>query len=181
MTSIALTLLIAQATPKPISIPDIKGVPVAIPSKGAPATALIFLGTECPIANRMAPEMARLAKKYSAKGIQFVFVYPEPDSTISGVAKHFKDYKLVGRAVIDKRHDVVKLAGATVTPEAAVFTPSKGLVYRGRINNLYTDHNQPLERPTKNELADALDQILSGKEVTVRWIGAIGCAIPPLD
>lgn len=181
MTTLLLSFLIAQGPVQPISVADIKGASVAIPAIKAPATAVIFLGTECPIANRMAPEMSRLAKKYSAKGIQFVFVYAEPDTTPAGVAKHFKEYKLVGRAVIDKRHDVVKLAGATVTPEAAVFVPSKGLVYRGRINNLYTDHNQPLERPTKNELADALDQVLAGKEVTVRWAGAIGCAIPPLN
>lgn len=181
MTTLLCSFLIAQAAPQSISIPDIKGAQLTVPLKNSRATAVIFLGTECPIANRMAPEMSRLAKKYSAKGIQFVFVYPDPDSTLASITKHFKDYKLVGRAVIDKEHRLVKLAGATVTPEAAVFTPAKGLVYRGRINNLYTDHNQPLEKPTKNELADALDQILAGKEVTVRWIGAIGCAIPPLN
>ena len=46
-----------------------------------PGIVLIFLGTECPVSNAYAPEMARLARAYAARGIVFYGIHCDPEVT----------------------------------------------------------------------------------------------------
>ena len=63
----------------------------------------------------------------------------------------------------------------------AVFTPGGKLVYRGRINDLYTGFGDRRNAASEHNLRDALDAVLSGKPVKVSRTEAIGCLIEPLD
>lgn len=163
--------------PPKLVVKDIANVQVSVPVPGKKVTVLLFVGTECPVSNRLAPEISRIVSKYTPKSVSFVYVYPDVQVKPEAVRKHGKDYGLGGTAVIDKDRVLVKQFKPTVTPEAAVILPSGDLVYRGRINNLYTDHNQTKETSNKNELREVLDQVLAGKKVTVKFMSAIGCAI----
>ena len=49
--------------------------------QGSKGVVLLFLGTECPISNGYAPEMARLASEFRARGILFYGVHCDPDVT----------------------------------------------------------------------------------------------------
>ena len=42
---------------------------------------LLFIRTDCPIANRYAPELERLHALYAPKGIEFRLIYAEPNLT----------------------------------------------------------------------------------------------------
>ena len=95
-------------------------------------TVLIFLNPDCPISNRYAPEIQRLAKAFEPKDATFWLVYPDPDLWIETIQKHLKEYGYSLRALRDPRHVLVKRSHAQVTPEAAVFTADDRLVYRGR-------------------------------------------------
>jgi hypothetical protein len=69
------------------------------------------------------------------------------------------------------------MTGAATIPEAAVLAPDGTLLYLGRIDNRVEDFNIRRPEPTKFDLREALDALLSGKPVPHPRTKAFGCAI----
>ena len=147
------------------------------PPAGTKAMAFLFVSVECPISNRYAPEVRRLYDKFTAQGISFSLVYPNPVEPVAAIRRHLKDYSYPMRALRDPRHDLVKLAGATITPEAVVIDPQGRVLYRGRIDDRYVSLG--LERPvaTRHDLDEALTDITAGKTPRQATTQAVGCFI----
>ena len=145
---------------------------------GTKAIVFLFTSTDCPISNRYAPEVRRLAETYGSKGVVLRLVYPNPAETPAAIREHMAAFAYAGAAEAfrDPAHALVKLAGATVTPEAAVYAGGR-LVYRGRIDNRYVELG--VERPaaTQRDLADALAAVLAGRPVAAATTQAVGCFI----
>ena len=141
-------------------------------------TVLFFLTTDCPIANQYAPEIQRICNDYSPKGAQCFLVYVDPSTTTAAVRKHLKEYNYTLPAILDSDHKLVKLAGATVSSEVAVFSDTGQLQYRGRINNFYAGLGAPRQRVTQHDLRDALDALRTGRRVLAPSTQAFGCFIP---
>ncbi len=91
-----------------------------------------------------------------------------------------QEYKYVCRAVRDPKHTLVKLAGATVTPEAAVFTPAGEMIYRGRIDDTVPQYGKARSAPTTRDLENALTAALAGRPVPNPRTTAVGCFIADL-
>ena len=144
---------------------------------GTKATVFVFVSVECPISNRYAPAVRRLHEKYTAQGIQFSLVYPNPVEPPAAIRRHLIDYSYPMRALRDPRHELVKVAGVTITPEAAVFDPRGRLLYRGRIDDRYVSLG--VERPvaTKHDLDEALADITAGRTPRQPAAQAVGCFI----
>jgi hypothetical protein len=160
---------------------DLKNRPVDPFQKAdAKAIVFIFVGADCPISNRYAPEIERMYQKYASQGISFSLVYPDPDTAPDDIAKHVKEYQLALNVLRDPRHVLVKRAGVRVTPEAAVFTPDGRELYRGRIDDRTVDFGKDRPEPTRRDLQDALDAVLNGKPVPNRTTLAVGCYISEL-
>jgi hypothetical protein len=81
----------------------------------------------------------------------------------------------------DPDHDLVRLAGATITPEAAVFVQGREMVYRGRIDDRYVDFGMTRTKATTHDLRNTLDAVLAGKPVPAARTRAIGCYIADLQ
>lgn len=177
---LALTQQITKipTTPLNLEIKDVSGTTVSIPSKTAKANVLIFVGVDCPIANRMAPEIARIAKDYEKKKVKLTLVYGDPEVTTKDIQAHLKEYDLPKSAVIDKDKALKKATGATVTPQAVVLDKLGKIVYLGRINDLYEGHANTKKAPKKHDLRNALDDVLAGKPVRTPFTEAIGCFLP---
>ena len=162
------------------ALSDIHGNPVApLSCADCKASVLIFGATECPISNSYAPEIKRIAEAYREHAIKITFVHVDPDLSDSDAAKHAKDYGLdtLDSIVVDRQHELVKRAQATITPEVAIFTPGGTLAYRGRINNRYAAFGDRRTEATIHDLRDALDAILAGEAVVNARTEAIGCYI----
>ena len=139
--------------------------------------------TDCPIANRYAPELRRIRDRF-ARTARFWLVYADPTETPEAERRHAEAFGYGFDAVRDPRHDLVRLAGARVTPEAAVFVlgaDGPRLVYRGRIDDRNVDFGRTRPAPTVHDLEDVLLAIASGKAGPPRTTTAVGCAIPPLE
>lgn len=136
---------------------------------------LIFTRTDCPIANRYVPELKRLFSAYSGKS-DFQLVYVEPGITDEQIARHRGEYALPIPAARDKDGRYVRMASATVTPEAAVFVRGK-LVYRGRIDDQFAGFGVARREPFRHDLEEVLASIAAGKVPAPRVTKAIGCAI----
>jgi hypothetical protein len=141
-------------------------------------TVLVFTTTDCPISNRYAPEIQRLAEKY-ARDIKFVFVYPVPSDSDGKIRAH-RDKFGGGEWLRDPLQELVKFTGATVTPEVAVVTGDKRVLYRGRIDDRYIAFGTDRPQPTVRDLERSLDAIVAGKPVPVAQTQAIGCFISDL-
>ncbi len=144
--------------------------------RGEKAVVLLFIRTDCPISNRYAPDIQQLYEKYSAKGVDFRLVYPEPGLTAEVMEKHRRDYGYSIPGWLDPDHHHVKRAGVRVTPEAAVFVRGE-LVYRGRIDDRYVEIGKERPRALHHDLDEVLAAVVAGQSVSFRETAAVGCAI----
>jgi thiol-disulfide isomerase/thioredoxin len=145
--------------------------------RGEKASVLIFTTTDCPIANAMLPELARLQEAFAPKGVSFTLVHVDPDTTPASAQEHAKSYKVTVPMVLDPKHALVKRYHATRTPEAFVILPDDTIVYHGRINDLYHAPGQRRRSPSTNDLKDALAAVVSERPVPNAYQPAIGCVI----
>src|SRR5262245_13486991 len=145
---------------------------------GTKAIVFIFTSTECPISNRYAPEVRRLAETFGSKGVVFRLVYPDPADKALAIRTHMAAFSYAGvvEALRDPDHALVAFTKATVTPEAAVYANGR-VVYHGRIDDRYVDLG--VERPaaTVHDLGDALGAILAGTPIAHAVTQAVGCYI----
>jgi hypothetical protein len=157
---------------------DGKAVEPLAGAKNRRGTVLLFITDDCPISNGYAPEIRRICEDYMKRGIAFYLVYSDPSLAAADAKKHYAEYSYNCTALLDPRHELAHKAGATITPEAAVFAPGGERVYLGRINDLYVDFGKARFRATTNDLRDVLEQVAVGKPVTPHTTMAIGCTIP---
>lgn len=145
------------------------------------ATVLIFTRTDCPISNRYAPTVAALWSTYQPRGVDFFLVYVDPRQTQTILVEHLKEYQYPCSGVHDPLHELVKLTGAIVTPEAVVFTPQQEIAYLGRIDNFFESPGKSRPVATTHDLVNALDAVLAGKSVKQPRTKAVGCIISDLE
>lgn len=188
--SIAVMLMVgvavcgAQAPSTQLRLLDLANRPVE-PLRAVDARAVVFffISADCPISNRYAPELRRLYEKYARSGVAFWLVYPDPDTSVETIRQHLKDYEYRIGALRDPRHELVRMAGVRVTPEAAVFVPEgsgRRVVYRGRIDNRHVAFGKTRPTPTTRDVEQVLEMVIAGKPVASTTTRAIGCFIPDL-
>ena len=157
---------------------DLKGKVVQLfAAKTDRATLLLFTAHDCPISNQYAPEINRISKRFKPLGVRIYLIYTETDLNREDAKKHFHDFGYSCDALLDPEHKLVKYAGATVTPEAALYNSKGKLTYRGRIDNLYPELGKRRYAATEHNLIDALISTLAGKPTKSGNTKAIGCFI----
>jgi hypothetical protein len=165
-------LLVASCTHGPT---DLDGVAVDPLAGDAPATVLVFLATNCPVSNRYAPEIRRIHDDYASRGVRMYLVYPDREDT-AAIREHLREHALDVPALRDPDHVLVRRAGASLTPEAAVFR--KGAeVYHGRIDDRQVDLGVARSEASRRDLRDAIDAALAGKQPPEAYAPAVGCSI----
>lgn len=140
-------------------------------------TVWIFTAVDCPIANGYAPELNRLREEFAVQGIQFYLVYPEPTLSESEIETHLSDYSLKFDFHHDKNHERVSASGASVTPEAVVYDSNRTIVYRGLIDNRYSEYGDRRNSATETYLRDVLGKLIAGERVKFSETKPIGCFI----
>lgn len=144
---------------------------------GKRAVVLLFVASDCPISNAYAPEIERIYTRYAPRKIAITLVYIDPDLTRAAARRHAASYGYTCPLLLDPAHRLAQRAGATVTPEAAVFRPDGRLLYRGRIDDTYFGYGKRRSTATRHDLRDALDAVLSGRQIRPQTTPAIGCFI----
>ena len=178
--SLALVLTVLAATSMAtaqITTPDVDGRQVRLFDAGSSRLAvLIFVRTDCPIANRYAPEIERLYRAYASR-VAYYLVYPDANESGVAIQKHISDFLYTVPALRDPKHVLVKLAKARVTPEAAIFSARGELLYHGRIDNRYASFGKARNRPPRQDLEEALQTALAGRPIKEVVTPAIGCSL----
>jgi len=148
---------------------------------GKTAIVLFFVTTDCPIGNSYVPEMNRIREAYASRGVLFYAVQAEPRTAEAEVVRYAREYHYSFPLLLDPRQVLVRLTGATITPQSAILSPEGKLRYLGRIDNRTVDFGVQRPRATEQDLREALDAVLAGKPVPHEFTKSIGCAIPHLE
>jgi Flp pilus assembly protein TadD len=158
---------------------DLDGQPVdpLMPGDGRLATAFIFTTSDCPIANRYAPEIERLFAAYRAQGIRFWLVYVNPREDGAAIRAHARRFALSLPIVRDRHHRLVRRYGIGVTPETAIVDPAGRLAYRGRIDDRYVELGVSRATAVRHDFQDALAALATGRPVPEPRTKAVGCYV----
>ena len=173
-----IVLFLASSAPQ-FHLRDTQGgVHTAAEWAGQKAVVLYFVTVDCPVGNSYVPEMNRLRDAYAARGVAFYAVQADPGVAEGEVVRYARDYRYSFPLLLDPAQTLVRLANATVTPQAAVLSAVGGVLYLGPVDNRVEDFGKQRPRATESYLRQALDAVLGGKAVAVAGHKSIGCAIP---
>jgi len=147
--------------------------------KGENATLVMFICNHCPYVIHINEELVKLTNDYKEKGLGVVAIssndivnYPQdgPDKMKS----HAKESTYNFPYLFDENQEVAKAYDAACTPDFYLFDGELILRYRGRLCPSRPNSGIPV---TGEDLREAIDSILSGKEVTEIQYPSAGCNI----
>ena len=174
----AFWLLLAAAG-VPFHLQDTAGIwHDAAEWRGARAVVLFFVSIDCPISNSYAPEIQRISATYSARGVRFYAVQPDPDRAPEDVKKYAAGFGYTFPMLLDARQELTRATGATTMPQVVVLSARGEVLYSGRVDDRYMAIGKSRYKPTRYDLRDMLDALLAGKPVPRAKTKAVGCVIP---
>ncbi len=140
------------------------------------ATAVIFLGTGCPVANLYLPELNELATRYPATDLQVIGVNANAGDSLEAIAKHASEFQIKFPVLLDPEQKLADGLSAVRTPEA-ILIDQKGVIrYRGRIDDRH-GYTFRRDSSTRADLEEAIREVLAGKEVSVAKTEPLGCLL----
>ncbi len=151
---------------KVVKLSDFKGMAVAV----------IFICNHCPYVIPKMEEIASLMRDYNGKVAVLGINSNDP---VNYPADNFESMQRMARQkgfsyyLFDESQAVAKSYGAVCTPDPYLFDKEHKLVYHGRIN----DAMDPDDSPTKHELKEAIEALLSGKPLQKWFVPSQGCSI----
>jgi mono/diheme cytochrome c family protein len=146
------------------------------PAEGKKITVVVFLSFDCPVSRSYCAPLSELAEKYAGQGVAFVGVVAgeEPLATLK---KQAADFKLDFPLYADPTLAAVDALKATTVPEAFVLDHNFVLRYRGRIDDGYSARLKRNNAASSHDLRDALDALLTGRDVKTPVTQPVGCAV----
>lgn len=146
--------------------------------KEAKYLVVFFTCNHCPYVLGSDETTRETAEKYKDKGVVFVGInsnspntYPEDD--FDHMVARMKQYKFPWKYLYDESQETALAYGALRTPHFYVFDENRKLVYTGR----GVDNPKNVSKMTVNDLDRVLDELTSGKKVSVKVTNPIGCNV----
>ena len=162
-------------------LPDASGKLTALSDfNEAKQIVVVFLGTQCPIGNAYVPVLTELQKRYSEQGVQVLAINSNLADNAESVAQHVKDFSIGFPVLIDEQQVVADLFGARRTPEAFVLDRRQHIRYRGRIDDRF-GYTYKRAEARRNDLEEAINEQVDGREVSVAETEPAGCIITRKD
>jgi peroxiredoxin len=149
---------------------------------------LEWLNYECPFVRKHydSGNMQGLQQKYGDKGVEWMAIvssapgkqgYHEPDE-MNRLSE--ENGTKVLAVLLDPEGEVGRMYGAQTTPQMVVISPEGVLLYNGAIDDKPSARASSLEG-AHNYLAAALDEAMSGNEVSVPTSKPYGCSVKYKD
>jgi len=143
-----------------------------------PYLVVFFTCNHCPYVIGSDEVTLATAVKFSDAGVAFVGINSNSEQTYEedsfpNMVKRMEEHKFPWKYLYDRDQTVVKEYGALKTPHFFVFNRDRELVYTGR----GVDSPRDTSRMTVNDLERALEEMISGREISVPVTNPIGCNI----
>ena len=147
----------------------------------AKGVIVIFDCNTCPYSKAYNDRIIALHNKYASKGYPVVAIQPNdpqisPGDSFEEMVKRAESKKYTFAYLLDETQKVSRSFGATNTPHAFVLKNNGkefNVAYIGAID----DNSRDASAVTKRYVEDAIDALLSSKEVPATKTKAIGCTI----
>jgi peroxiredoxin len=139
---------------------------------------LFFTCNHCPYVKGSDEVTRQTAEKYRNKGVEFVAINSNseetyPEDSFEYMVKRMEEHQFPWIYLHDASQAIALAYGALRTPHFFVFNPERKLVYTGR----GVDNPRDVSKMTVNDLDRALDELTSGKPVSVPATNPIGCNV----
>ena len=139
---------------------------------------IFFTCNHCPYVIGSDEVTRRSAENFEPKGVKFVGINSNSPNTyeedsFENMVKRMKQYDFPWLYLYDGTQDVARAYGALKTPHFYVFNEERKLVYTGR----GVDNPRESSKITVNDLENALEELLAGKEITTPVTNPIGCNV----
>jgi peroxiredoxin len=155
------------------TITNYDGATYDLSNSGGKATVIIFMSTECPFVQPYTNRLIKLADEFGSQGITIWGINSNNTEPTEQVENHAAAKKYNFPVLKDMDNVVADQFGAEHTPEVFVIDNSTmTLIYHGRI-----DDNKEADKVTSNDLQNALNDYIAGKEIAVNNTKAFGCSI----
>lgn len=143
-----------------------------------PFLVIFFTCNHCPYVTGSDEVTRTTAEKFRKKGVAFVGINSNSENTYEedsfpNMVKRMKEHKFPWKYLYDKGQKVVKAYGGLKTPHFFVFNRDRVLVYTGRA----VDSPRDTSRMTVNDLDRVLEELTSGRQISVPVTNPIGCNI----
>jgi len=142
--------------------------------------AVVFLGTECPLARLYAPRVQQLATEYAQQGVAFLIVDANTQDALTEMAAFARQNSLTVPFLHDAQQRVADQLGAVRNPLVFLLDQDRVVRYQGRIDDQYgLGASSGYARPQvkRRDLAVAMDELLAGKPVSQPFNTVTGCRI----
>jgi peroxiredoxin len=133
---------------------------------------VVFLSTECPFVQPYTDRLNSISNEYGSKGITMWGINANNTESIETVKSHAEQKGYPFPVLKDFKNVVADMLEATRTPEVFLIGKDKTILYHGRI-----DDNRDAEKVTTNDLRNALDEAIAGKDISVKNTKFFGCSI----
>lgn len=139
---------------------------------------IFFTCNHCPYVINSDEITRKTVNRYAAKGVKFVGINSNSKNTyiedsFENMVKRIAENKFPWLYLYDEQQNIARAYGALRTPHFFVFDKNRKLKYTGRA----VDNPRNPKEIKSYDLENALDELLSGKEVTVKLTNPIGCNI----
>ncbi|MCX6175687.1 MAG: thioredoxin family protein [Ignavibacteriales bacterium] len=141
------------------------------------ALVIVFSCNHCPYVQAYEDRIMEIQKDYS-KDVQLIAISSNedenyPEDSFENMKARAKMKKFNFPYLHDQTQNIAKAYGATHTPEIFLFDKERKLIFHGKID----DNWQEPQSVKSKYLRNALDELLSGKQISVPETFTIGCTI----
>ncbi|HEY1598357.1 MAG TPA: redoxin domain-containing protein [Pirellulales bacterium] len=158
-------------------LPDASGQEHALADlQDARLVVVAFLGTECPLAKLYGPRLEHLAAQYAERGVRVLGIDANVQDTPDEVGAYAHEHGITFPLLVDRGNMIADKLGATRTPEVFLLDEKRVVRYQGRIDDQFGIGVQKA-KPTRQDLATAIDELLAGGNVSQPELPAPGCFI----
>jgi len=185
------TMIELGTTAPDFALPDTEGNTVRRDDFAGKPLLVMFICNHCPFVKHVAPELARLGRDYGVNSggkvgivaIQSNDIEQYPDDGPDKMKQEAEQRGYTFPYLLDEDQSVAKAYSAACTPDFFLFDAEHKLVYRGQLDSTrphriasgqYDDRDGAANG---EDLRKALDQVLSGEQVSVEQVPSMGCNI----
>ncbi len=139
---------------------------------------VFFTCNHCPYVIGSDEVTRKTAEKFKPKGVDFVGINSNSKHTYESddfpnMVKRMDEHKFPWKYLYDEPQEVAFAYGALRTPHFYVFDEGRKLVYTGR----GVDNPRDAPKITVNDLDRVLEELTSGKEISVQLTNPVGCNV----
>jgi peroxiredoxin len=154
-------------------LPDASGEIRSLRSFSGKAVAIVFWSYKCPVALAYVDRVEDLRKKYQGKGVQVFAIVAGTNESPAEIRANIANLKISIPVLLDSEGNVAERLGATHSPSVFIVDGEEILRYKGALDN----NKRPGEGGRISYIDDALDSILSGRDVALSETHPFGCGI----